>query len=70
MPLRVLARAGPLALGALAAAIWVRRRRLERPALASGAPAAGRPGARFVRASEGPAVDIVTVVDDLLDVPR
>lgn len=80
MPLRLLARAAPLVLGAVAAAIWLRRRQPERPALPmrSGAPApaaaaAEQPRARsgrFARASERERVDIVTVVDDLLGTPR
>lgn len=66
MPLRLLARAAPLVLGALAAAIWLRREpgRLALPA------APKPPSNRFVRASETPAVDIVMVVDDLLTAQR
>lgn len=80
MPLRLLARAAPLVLGAVAAAIWLRRRQPERPALPmrTGAPAPAAAAAeqprprsgRFVRASERNPVDIVTVVDDLLGTPR
>jgi hypothetical protein len=85
VPLRLLARAAPFVLGAVAAAIWLRRARAERPALpartgtaAPPPPAAeaprrptGRPpSGRFVRASGRPPVDIVTVVDDLLGAPR
>ena len=73
MPLRLLARAAPLVLGAVAAAIWLRRRRPERPALPAAATPAPAPppvpkpqSTRFVRASESDPVDIVTVVDDLL----
>jgi hypothetical protein len=70
MPLRLLARAAPVVLGALAAAIWVRRREPERPALPPGRAPVEPPSTRFVRDSEVPPVDIVTVVDDLLDAPR
>ena len=77
MPLRLLARAAPLVLGAVAAAIWLSRRRPQRPALPAAAsplpppapappPVPKRPSTRFVRASESGPVDIVTVVDDLL----
>jgi len=78
VPLRLLVRAAPFVLGAVAAAIWLRRRRAERPALPvrSGAvppparPRAGRfdrvPSGRFARRP----IDIVTVVDDLLAQPR
>jgi hypothetical protein len=73
MPLRLLARAAPFVLGAVAAAIWLRRRQLERPALpvkaGAGAPRVARPG-RFARAAERRPVDIVTVVDDLLGARR
>jgi uncharacterized iron-regulated membrane protein len=63
MPFRLLVRAAPLVLGAMAAALWLRRREPERLAL----PAPPRPGrTRFTRAPEGAPVDIVTVVDDLL----
>ena len=67
MAFRLLARAAPLVLGALAAAIWMRRREPERPALPAPPEAAGT---RFARSSEAPAIDIVAVVDDLLGVPR
>jgi hypothetical protein len=75
VPLRLLARAAPFVLGAVAAAIWLRRRHAERPALpvrtGSAPPAPARPpSGRFVRASERRPVDIVTVVDDLLAAPR
>jgi hypothetical protein len=63
MPFRLLVRAAPLVLGAMAAALWLRRREPERLALP--APPRSR-GTRFIRASEGGPVDIVTVVDDLL----
>ena len=78
MPSRMLARVGPLVLGALAAAIWMRRRGPELPALPPGdspepmasQPEPKPPGSRFVRASQSGPVDIVTVVDDLLGAPR
>jgi len=63
MASRMLARVAPIVIGAVAGAIWLRGRKPERPALT--APPKP-PGTRFVRASEGPRVDIVTVVDDLL----
>ena len=70
MSLRLLARAAPFLLGAVAAAIWLRRRRPERQAL----PVRTRHGRRrrqpFQPASGHPAVDIVTVVDDLLGAAR
>jgi hypothetical protein len=64
MPLRLLARVTPFLLGAVAAALWLRRRRPERPAL----PARTEPVP--ARRAEHPAVDIVTVVDDLLGTAR
>jgi hypothetical protein len=74
MPLRLLARAAPLVLGAVAAALWLRRRPPDRPALPPGEPPAPAPPApvprtsstRFTRTPEAREVDIVTVVDDLL----
>lgn len=67
MPLRLLARAAPLFFGVFAAAIWLRRREPERPAL----PAAPEPqSTRFERRAEPREVDIVTVVDDLLGTAR
>jgi hypothetical protein len=82
VPLRLLARAAPFVLGAVAAAVWLRRRNAPRPALPvrSGAappnpaaprrPRSGRfdrpSSGRFARAYERRPVDIVTVVDDLL----
>ena len=79
MPLRLLTRAAPLLLGAVAAALWLRSRRPERPALpvvtGPGAPPlAGAPAPAPVDRSTGrlerTPVDIVTVVDDLLGAPR
>ena len=61
MPLR---RVTPFLVGAVAAVIWLRRRRAGRPALpARPEPAAARP-------PEHAPVDIVTVVDDLLAATR
>jgi hypothetical protein len=75
--LRLLARAPPLVLGAVAAAIWLRRRRPERPALPvrtgltpALSPSPRPPSGRFARGSERAPVDIVTVVDDLLGAAR
>jgi hypothetical protein len=72
---RLLARAVPLALGAVAAGIWLHRRQLQRPALreVSGelppqVPPARR-AARFARVARRP-IDIVTIVDDLLGAAR
>jgi hypothetical protein len=64
MPLRLLARAAPFLLGAVAAAIWLRRRQPERPALPMRTEPV--PAGRFEHAP----VDIVTVVDDLLGAAR
>jgi hypothetical protein len=67
MLFRLLARAAPLVLGALAAAIWLRRREPERLVL----PAPPEPqSTRLARAADSDPVDIVTVVDDLLGAPR
>jgi hypothetical protein len=70
MPLRLLARAAPFVLGAVAAAIWLRRRTPERPALPMRTGPAEPPTGRFTRAREPRSVDIVTVVDDLLGAAR
>jgi hypothetical protein len=86
VPLRLLARAAPFVLGAVAAAIWLRRRQAERPALpertgAAPPPAAAPPrlqsgrfdrraSGRFARASDRRPIDIVAVVDDLLGASR
>jgi hypothetical protein len=76
VPLRLLARAAPLVLGAVAAALWLRGRRAERPALpeSTGPPPSSPPvPARTARPRTGRferrRVDIVTVVDDLLGLP-
>ena len=63
MQLRLLARAAPFVLGAVAAAVWRRRRRPEGPA-----PPAKT--GRVEHSSERPPVDILTVVDDLLGAAR
>jgi hypothetical protein len=82
--LRPFARAAPFVIGALAAGIWLHRRRVERPALRETTgempppvpPARptgrfNRPAAaRFVRAATRRPVDIVTIVDDLLGAAR
>jgi hypothetical protein len=75
VPLRLLARAAPFVLGAVAAAIWLRRRHVERPALPVRTGAAPRRPAEPVRPRTGrfdraPSGHIVTVVDDLLAAPR
>jgi hypothetical protein len=60
-------------LGAVAAAIWLRRRQPQRPALpvrTGVAPPPRRPSGRFARGDERRAVDIVTVVDDLISTSR
>jgi hypothetical protein len=64
MPLRLLVRAAPVVLGAVAAAIWLRRRQPERVAL----PVRSEPAP--ARRVEHTPVDIVTVVDDLLGAAR
>jgi hypothetical protein len=74
VPLRLLARAAPFVIGAVAAGIWLHRRQPQRPALREvtgelppPVPPARpkRPARRFVRRP----VDIVTIVDDLLGAP-
>ena len=74
---RLLVRASPFLLGALAAAIWLRRGTVERPQLMPPRPAedaqrepaeppvADREHAPTGRFAREP-IDIVTVVDDLL----
>jgi hypothetical protein len=85
MALRLLVRAAPFVLGAVAAAIWLRRRQPERPAppARTGAPVRATPapaedprpaGKRSHQPPTGrferTPVDIVTVVDDLLGAAR
>jgi predicted anti-sigma-YlaC factor YlaD len=74
VPLRLLARAAPFVLGAVAAGIWLHRRQPPRPALREVTgelpppvpPVRARHSVRrFVRRP----VDIVTIVDDLLGAP-
>jgi hypothetical protein len=74
--LRLLLRFAPLLVGALAAAVWLERRRRGRAQLP--APPARpeldrvtpRPTRRFERERAPEPIDIVTVVDDLLMVGR
>jgi hypothetical protein len=56
--LRLLLRMAPFLVGALAAAVWLQRRRPQRVALA------GRPAPPQIEPPNEP-VDIVTIVDDL-----
>jgi uncharacterized membrane protein len=86
MPFRLLARATPFLLGAVAGAIWLRRRQPERPALPMrtgpaapqlleaaaepSEPAPARSEPAPARRFERTRVDIVTVVDDLLGPAR
>ena len=84
MALRTLARAAPFVVGAVAAGVWLHRRRIDRPALrettgelpppvppARSAGRFSRPtAARFRRAAARRPVDIVTIVDDLLGAAR
>jgi hypothetical protein len=79
--LRLLLRLAPFLVGAVAAAVWLRRRQAGRPLLgpaprraelprpASDAPEPRperAPSGRFERAPHADPVSIVTVVDDLL----
>jgi hypothetical protein len=76
---RLLARAVPLALGAVAAGVWLHRRQLQRPQLREvtgelppkvpPARPTARPIPRFMRVRRRP-IDIVTIVDDLLGAAR
>jgi hypothetical protein len=74
--LRLLLRFAPLLVGALAAAVWLQRRRQAsaqlpapppRPALE---PVTPPPARRFQREPVPEPVDIVTIVDDLLTAGR
>jgi hypothetical protein len=64
--LRILLRTAPFLVGMLAAAVWLRRTHAVRPQLEPPDPRSGR----FEREPEHEAIDIVTVVDDLLDIGR
>ena len=65
--LRLLLRTAPFIVGALAAAIWLRSRQPpERPQLEAPKPPPRPRTGRFEREP----IDIVTVVDDLLNVGR
>jgi hypothetical protein len=81
--LRLLLRLTPIVLGAAAAAVWLRRERVERPMLPAPAEPAPAVPARADRDPAEPAdiegaaielesqpIDIVTVVDDLLGAGR
>jgi hypothetical protein len=74
--LRLLLRIAPFVIGALAAAVWLERRRRGQARLPAPPPApelepvaATRTG-RFEREPAPEPIDIVTVVDDLLTVGR
>ena len=79
MASRLFARAVPLALGAVAAGVWLHRRQVQRPALREVTgelppevpppPRPRRTPTRFVRMPRRP-IDIVTIVDDLLGAAR
>ena len=62
--LRLLLRVTPIVLGAAAAAVWLRKERVERPMLPAPAEPADLEGAAIELESQP--IDIVTVVDDLL----
>jgi hypothetical protein len=72
--LRLLVRGAPWIVAAVAALVWLRRRTAARPQLAPPPeppralppPPPSEPAGRFQRRP----IDIVTVVDDLLDVGR
>ena len=81
MPSRLFARAVPLALGAVAAGVWLHRRGQQRPQLREvtgelppEVPPARPPEPRFIRAARirvpRRPIDIVTIVDDLLGIAR
>jgi hypothetical protein len=66
--LKLLLRSAPFLVGVLAAAVWLRRNaQAERPQLPAPRPEPAEPRSR--RFERRP-IDIVTVVDDLLDVGR
>jgi hypothetical protein len=67
--LRLLLRVTPIVLGAAAAAVWLRKERVERPMLPAPAESARAEPADLEGAAielESQPIDIVTVVDDLL----
>ena len=74
--LRLLLRLAPLLVGALAAAVWLERRRREQGQLVTPQPApeletvAAPSRRRFEREPAPGPIDIVTIVDDLLTVGR
>jgi hypothetical protein len=78
--LRILLRFAPFLVGALAAAVWLRRRRVERTPLPaappppvlepSPVPAAAEPVAAPPEPAVGEPISIVTIVDDLLEIGR
>ena len=81
MPSRLLARAAPFVLGAVAAGVWLHRRQAQAPQLRERAgeqpppvpparPALRPTAMRFVRTAARRRVDIVTIVDDLLGAAR
>lgn len=74
MPLRLLARAAPFVLGAVAAGVWLRRRQAETPQLRERAgeqpPPLRRAPRRFARAAIRRPIDIVSIVDELLGATR
>jgi hypothetical protein len=57
MALRLLVRAAPFVLGAVAVAIWLRRRQAERTALPAAEPAAPAPAAAEAPAAALPAAE-------------
>jgi hypothetical protein len=74
--LRLLLRLAPLLIGALAAAVWLERRRRAQGQLVASEPApelepvAAPRSPRFEREPAPEPIDIVTIVDDLLTVGR
>lgn len=74
--LRLLLRFAPLLIGALAAAVWLERRRRGQAQLPAPPPApelepvAATRAGRFERERAPEPIDIVTIVDDLLTVGR
>lgn len=74
--LRMLLRIAPFLIGALAAAVWLERRRRERAQLPAPPPVPvlepveATRTRRFERERAPEPIDIVTVVDDLLTVGR